>query len=135
MLSWGGLSDRIGMRNSLVIVFVLTVIGLALLAWGGSTAVMWVAVAVFGLGMGGEMPLVPALVGERYGKERLSTMTGAIFVFALVGTAGGPYFGGAIFDWAGSYFWALAGSAAMVTGSLSITLRLGPAPQGLERQR
>lgn len=133
-LSSGLLSDRFGVRNSLVACFAVVVVGIALLTWNASIGIMWVAVAFLGLGQGGELPLVPAIVGERYGKERLTTVTGMVQTFVMVGSALGPYVGGAIFDWTGSYFWALLLLAGMAFTSLILAWRLGSATDGLQTE-
>ncbi len=133
-LTMGALSDIFGVRSSLAICFAVTIMGLALMAWGASMAMIWVAVALYGLGQGGEIPLVPAVVAEHYGKERLSTISGMVAVFTMASTAFGAYSGGAIFDWTGGYFWAFVIMIAMVATSLVMALRLGTASVTLRRQ-
>lgn len=126
-LASGLLSDNFGVRSSLVLCFGMVAVGIVLLLWNASVGMMWVGAALFGLGQGGELPLVPAVLRERYGKDRLTTMTGVVQTFVMAGGGLGPYFGGAMFDWTGTYSWALAVVSGMAAASLLLAWRLGPA--------
>jgi MFS family permease len=89
---------------------------------------MWIAVALFGAGFGGVAPLVPAVVGERFGTEHLSKITGAVMIGAFAGAAIGPWMGGFLFDVFGNYALALATATLFALVALTITLRL-PSPR------
>jgi MFS family permease len=92
--------------------------------WNASLSMLWVSAVLFGFAFGGAIPLVPGILGARFGTERLATTTGIVISFMTLGAALGTYLGGFMFDLFGSYSWALALSAALAGISLVLALRL-----------
>ena len=127
-LGIGAISDRIGTKRDTAMCCILLVVSCLLLV-SKVPALMWVAVALFGVGFGGSMPLVPAIMGERVGIEQLSTATGVGSVGIFIGAALGPWLGGFIYDVSGSYLWALLLSAGAGTTAFIITIRMPSARQ------
>jgi MFS family permease len=127
-LAIGAFSDRIGTRRDTAMCCILLAVSCFLLI-SKVPALMWAAAALFGVGFGGSMPLVPAIMGERVGIEELSTATGVASMGIFIGAALGPWLGGYIFDVSGSYLWALLLSAAACIAALIITLRMPSAGQ------
>lgn len=123
----GAMSDRIGTKLDSAICCSLLAVAFLLLATK-IISLMWVAAGLFGVGFGGTAPLIPAMMSERVGTEHLSTATGLATIGASLGTAMGPWMGGAIFDISGSYLPALLLSAAFSVAALAITLWL-PSPK------
>ena len=95
--------------------------------WNISLSMLWVSVLMFGFSYGGEVPMIPSIIVERFGIERLQTIMGIIMAFSAIGSATGPYIGGIIFDIFDNYFWALTLGAIFTTLALVLVLRLGPA--------
>lgn len=122
-LALGSVSDRIGTRADLVLCFGSVGLSLVLLMLN-IPALMWVAVAVFGVGFGGTVPLVPAALAEYFGAERLATLTGMVFAWVSIGNALGPWMGGVVFDVTHSYLLALGLSAAFSAIAVMIVLRM-----------
>jgi len=125
-LVMGAVSDRIGIRAAVAVCFTLLTISLILMNWNVSLWMLWVSVLIFGFSYGGEVPMVPAIIAERFGTERLVTIMGIAMSFIFIGSAVGPYMGGLIFDLYDSYFWALVLGAVFTTVSLALVLRLAP---------
>ena len=122
-LGMGAVSDRIGTRRDTALCCLFMAVSYLLLI-SQIPALMWASAVVFGIGFGGVVPLVPALMGERVNIEQLSTATGVGTMGIFIGAALGPWLGGFIFDVSGSYLWALVLSAVASIVALIITLRL-----------
>ncbi len=122
-LAMGTVSDRIGAKADAVVCCACVTVSLILLSLK-LPVLMWVSVVLFGVGYGGASPLIPAIMGERFGTKHLATVTGAALVGANFGGAIGPWMGGLIFDISNSYLWALALAATFTAVALVIALRL-----------
>jgi MFS family permease len=127
-LGIGAISDRIGTKRDTAMCCILLAVSCLLLVTK-VPALMWVAAALFGIGFGGSMPLVPAIMGERVGIEQLSTATGVGSIGIFIGAALGPWLGGFIYDVSGSYLWALLLAAGAGIAALIITIRMPSARQ------
>ncbi len=85
-ISWGWISDRIGVITSLAIVFVLAALALATLGSGSGIAVLTVGVVVLGFAFGGVMSLFPPLTMGNFGPRNQGVNYGIIFsAYALSG--------------------------------------------------
>jgi predicted MFS family arabinose efflux permease len=122
-LGMGAISDRIGTRADAAICYALMFISFALLI-SKAPILIWVAAILFGIGNGGSIPLIPAIMGERVNIEQLSTAIGVATMAAMMGTALGPWLGGLIFDVSGGYMPALLLAAGASIAALIIILRL-----------
>ena len=101
MIGYG--SDRIGIKPSLLISFILM-----------GTALLWVMVAkevwmlylfaiIFGFGQGGLATLTSTVTAELFGLRSLGTIVGMVMFSFTLGGAIGPLLAGNIFDISGSY--------------------------------
>lgn len=124
-LGMGAISDRIGTKADASICCILLAISYVLLI-SKVPVLMWVAVVLFGIGYGGSVPLIAAIMGERVGIEKLAMATGVSTMGAFIGAALGPWLGGLIFDISGNYLWALILSVVFSIVALIIILRLPP---------
>lgn len=119
-LSFGWLGDKFDKRRAAALGFVLTSLGL--LSFGYvATARTWMLVpslVLIGLGYGGPVPMMPALVREYFGRARLATVLGLVMgVAALCGMAGPPL-AGLAFDILGSYQVVWFGFAGLVVAGM-----------------
>jgi len=107
----------IGWRKGLIIV---TAVLAASFVWISMAASLWmllVFVVIFGVGYGGKVPLIPALMCSYFGTKSLGQILGFIHAVSLIGGAIGPLLAGYIVDTTGHYdiafligagFWAVA---------------------------
>ena len=95
---------------------------LGLLSFGYvATGGMWLLVPflVFvGLGYGGPIPMMPALLREYFGRVRLATVLGLAMGVAALGGVVGPLLAGLAFDRLGSYQVAWFGFAGLVVAGM-----------------
>ena len=122
-LSFGWLGDKFDKRRVTALGFVLASLGL--LSFGYvATARTWMFVPflVFvGLGYGGPIPMMPALLREYFGRVRLATVLGLVMGVAALGGVVGPLLAGLAFDKLGSYQVAWLGFAGLVVvGMISL---------------
>ena len=115
--------DRIGTRALFLIYFGIQVGALLVLYPAGSTYwQLWMIAAVIGWNYGGMFTLFPATCLAFYGGKSQGTNYGLLFTaFGLAGFAG-PYAGGLLKDWTGTYFVPFALSAGMVAISFFLSL-------------
>jgi MFS family permease len=126
-LSFGWLGDKFDKKRAAALGFILTSLGLV--SFGFIAAVgTWMLVpslVLIGLGYGGPVPMMPALVREYFGRVRLATVLGLVMgVAALCGMAGPPL-AGLAFDILGSYQVVWFGFAGLVVAGM-ITLVTTP---------
>ena len=115
-LTFGWLGDKFDKRRVAALGFVLASLGL--LSFGYvATARTWILVpslVLVGLGWGGPVPMMPALVREYFGRFRLATVLGLVMGIAALGSMAGPPLAGLAFDRLGSYQVAWFGFAGLV---------------------
>ena len=104
----GYLLDRYFAPYVAVPCFILSALGLGLLATGASGWPAFVAAALIGLSAGAEFDLLAFLTSRYFGLRSFGEIYGLLFVAFLIGTSLGPIAYGAIFDLTGAYFWILA---------------------------
>jgi MFS family permease len=122
-LSFGWLGDRFGKTRVATLGFVLASLGL--LSFGYiATAGTWIllpSLVLIGLGWGGPVPVMPALVREYFGRVRLATVLGLVMGVAALGSMVGPPLAGLAFDRLGSYQVAwLSFAGLLVAGVVSL---------------
>lgn len=100
----GVIADKIGIKISLVCVFLLQVVAMALLyPAGSSTLFLGITAAVIGWNFGSMFTLFPAICGQYYGQTAQGANYGLLFTaFGLAGFAG-PLTGGILKDLTGTY--------------------------------
>jgi len=122
-LGFGWLGDKFDKRRIAALGFVLASLGL--LSFGyvatGGTWMLVPAIVIIGLGYGGPVPMMPALVREYFGRVRLATVLGLVMGVAQIGSMVGPPLAGLAFDKLGSYQVAWFGLAAFaIAGMISL---------------
>lgn len=101
---------------------------------GAGTLMIVLFLIPFGIGYGGPIPMMPALLREHFGRTRLGTVLGLALGVAALGTIAGPPLAGWIFDAYGSYrgAWfvfsgvALAGMVSFITTPAAGKVMPGP---------
>jgi predicted MFS family arabinose efflux permease len=125
-LLFGFVSDRVDRRLAFGLASALQATGVALLLFAQSYPSLLVAGGVFGLGMGGIVPLWGAVVGAGFGRLAFGRVMGLMSPFMVpVQTLGVPL-AGYIFDRTGRYdmaFYTFLGTYAASIAAISL-LRL-----------
>jgi MFS family permease len=122
-LSFGWLGDRFDKRRVASLGFAITSLGL--LSFGSIPAAgTWILVpslVLVGLGWGGPVPMMPALLREYFGRVRLATVLGLVMGVAALCSMVGPPLAGLVFDILGSYQIVWFGFAGLVVvGMISL---------------
>lgn len=103
----GMLSDRIGSRLMLLIMFgARAVTAILVVVWPGPAS-LGVFVLVFGLLGYGAIGVIGSLAAALFGKRQIGTILGSVYVFNQMGGAAGVYSGGLSYDLTGGYAAAL----------------------------
>lgn len=99
----GGLGDRIGNRNTLIIAFVLVVLALIWLFPAREIWQFYLFAVIFGFGYGGHIAQHSPLIGATFGLVSHGLIFSIVGVGMSVGSAIGPVMTGFIFDVTGNY--------------------------------
>ncbi|MBI4289457.1 MAG: MFS transporter [Chloroflexi bacterium] len=128
-LVMGPVSDRIGRKATLAIVYVLAGTTMLWLIVARDIWMFYLFAALFGFAYGGWIPMFPAMVADLFGMASLGALIGAVHVGNAVGGAIGPIIGGFIFDTTGSYVVAFILGAAIFYSAAALVLSVKP-PRG-----
>ena len=82
---------------------ILQGIGLSILLASSGTFITWIAIAVFGLGMGGVGTLTPLVIFDMFGLKQFGSITGLANLGITIPVLIGPILAGLIFDSTGEY--------------------------------
>lgn len=112
---WGGISDRLGRKWSLLTMCSFQAfIMLVFFEMGGAVSSFILAAAIIGFNFGGNFALFPAITADYFGSRNLGANYGWMFLsFGLAGIAG-PQVAG--------YFKDIAGAGEIATWSMSFTI-------------
>jgi MFS family permease len=117
-LLMGGISDRIGSHNALIITCALLLCSLVWLIFSSQMWMLYLFALVFGFAYGGEVPQMTLLIGQFFGLQAVMALTGATSAATRAGGALGSWAGGEVFDLTRSYLVAFASVAAI--GALAL---------------
>lgn len=128
-LSFGWFGDRFDKRWLSALGFVLVSMAVLLFNYVDVIGTWLLApfLILFGIGYGGPVPMLPALLREYYGRGRLGTILGLAMGVMAIGIMAGPPLSGWVFDTFGSYegaWFALSGVVILGTISLVTTPRV-----------
>ena len=118
----GFLPRRLPLRFVLALVGVLLVSGVLLLKRVGSPTEGYVAVSLFGLGIGGVLTLLPLAWADYFGRANYGAIRGLALSAQVLAQATGPLLSGVLRDFAGDYQVAL--SVFAVLSGLSVLAAL-----------
>lgn len=120
----GYIIDRIFAPYVAVVCFLLSSVGIGLLALGAIGPAAFLAVVFIGISMGAEIDMLAFLTGRYFGVENFGRVYGILFTSFLVGTSLGPVGYGYAFETLGSYIWVLYLSLGLMLLSAALTVRL-----------
>jgi predicted MFS family arabinose efflux permease len=122
----GGLvGDRCGALPTLRLALILDVVALALLLRAAAAAALGAFVVLYGLALGTQIAVIPAIAVTVLDAKRFGTLFGILQLAAMLASAVGPLLSGILFDATGHYglailLWMTAMTAAvMVAWSMS----------------
>jgi MFS family permease len=124
-LIWGSVSDRVGRRAALIMVYVVQAAAFGLFAARGSMAAIAVSAILFGLTAWSIPAIMAALCGDLLGSRLAPAGLGFVTLFFGIGQALGPSVAGWIADRTGSFVpaFVLAMVVALVGAGSSALLR------------
>ncbi|HEX8483793.1 MAG TPA: MFS transporter [Sphingomonas sp.] len=123
----GLLLDRVAAPLVTMMLFLLTAIGLTILAIGGIGLAAFGAL-VTGLAVGAEVDLIAFLVARHFPPTAYGKAYGAIYACFLLGGAIGPALSGALRDATGTYVVSLLCAAGLLAASVLVAARLRHVP-------
>ncbi|MBL4725405.1 MAG: MFS transporter [Rhizobiaceae bacterium] len=127
-VSLGVVIDKIGGKNAYIMCLIPVIVALVSLMFITNTTLLYVVVAVYGVGHGGLFTVVSPTIAEYFGLKALGGLFGIVIFFGTIGGAVGPVFAGYVFDTTGSYFIAFATLTVLATLALVTAIML-PAPK------
>ena len=132
---WAPLNDKLNNRKVSVVsgLFVYS-IGWGILLYVEKSLHLYIAATILGIG-GSGVALLPALVGDQFGRMSMGKVYGFINLFGAVGGAIGPIVAGYIYDATNSYTIAWkVGIIGAVIAAVSFML-VGKSPHDVKKQR
>ena len=120
----GYIIDRIFAPHVAVACFLLSAVGIALLAYGAIDAIAVIAVIFIGISLGAEIDMLAFLAGRYFGVQNFGRVYGVLFMSFLIGTSLGPVGYGLAYEILGSYDGVLFASIVLMVVSAIFTLPL-----------
>lgn len=102
----GPIADRVGGRVSLITIYVMEALLLAILIDApGSKMLITVAICGIGIVTGGCLTLTPILLAANVGLKQFGSISGLVWLCGTLGMLAGPVLAGRVFDLAGDYIY------------------------------
>lgn len=102
-LSFGSLGDFLDKRYLFAGSYVLMGTGVFVLEYAQTMKLVYLYIALFGVGFGGTVPLMPALQAEYFGRKAFGKIQGAMTPLVMIAGTTGPIMAGYLFDRTGAY--------------------------------
>ena len=113
-LGFGYLGDYFSKRYLFIVTYLFMAAGMIVLMYTRTMDMVYLFVLLFGIGFGGNVPLMPGIRTEYFGRSALGAIQGFMTPVMMLAGAIGPIFAGYIYDKTGSYH-----ISFMVTGVLT----------------
>jgi MFS transporter, OFA family, oxalate/formate antiporter len=122
---WGAASDKLGRKNSIVLMNLLQ--GIMMIAFffvGNKEVGLYIGAAIIGFNFGGNFALFPAATADLFGNKNVGINYPWVFMAYGVGGLVGPILGGVMGD-AQAWMWAFlpAGIACIAASAVAMTLK------------
>jgi len=116
----GVLGDYFDKRHLLFLAYLLISSGIFALAFAKNMYLVYIFIALYGVGYGGTVPVMASLRAEYFGRTALGKIQGFMSPVAMLAGAVGPVAAGYIFDKTGSYTFALnvVGVVVLIGGGI-----------------
>jgi MFS family permease len=125
---FGTLSDRIGRRRGLALVFAMQALAYALAALGRDGAPLYLSIGLFGIVAWSIPSIMAAAVGDSMGPRHAADAIGTVTVIFGLGQITGPAIAGFAADATQSFAASFAIAAALAGLAIALALRLRPPP-------
>jgi OFA family oxalate/formate antiporter-like MFS transporter len=122
---WGAASDKLGRKNSIVIMNLFQGVMMIAFFFVGSKEIgLYFGAAIIGFNFGGNFALFPAATADMFGNKNVGVNYPWVFMAYGVGGLIGPILGGAMGD-AQAWMWAFvpAGIACIIAAGVATTLK------------
>jgi sugar phosphate permease len=127
----GFLPRRWPLRYTMALAGALLAAGAAAMIWIGSARDGYVAGALFGLGIGGVLTLLPLSWANYFGRASYGAIRGVALSMQVLAQATGPLMSGVLRDWTGNYVRSLELFA--ILAALATIIALVARPPGVAR--
>lgn len=125
-IAMGSVSDRIGIKPSLIIIFIMSSVTLLWLQVANGLWTLYLFALLFGFAYGGLSALQPLLIAGMFGLSSLGLLVGSFSVSFTTGSAIGVFAAGYMFDISGSYHLAFFSCAVLSIIGLVLTALIRP---------
>jgi len=126
---FGWLSDRLGRKIGMMMVYTLFTISYALVAANLPNPYLYASIGIFGLAVWSIPTIMSAAVGDYTGPARAVKAFGFITLFFGAGQITGPAVAGFLADMTGTFSMAFWLCAALTAGAVGLTYFLKPPPK------
>ncbi|MDP6514873.1 MAG: MFS transporter [SAR202 cluster bacterium] len=125
----GMIADRTSPSIVLFVCLLLQSVAVAVLAFSDSLWLALVFAVMYGIGFGGRVPLLTAIIGDYFGRRHFGTILGINMIPSNISMIIAPLFAGYMFDVNQSYFVPFASFSALgLLGTFAILFARRPAP-------
>ena len=98
-IAWGAMSDKLGRRNSIIIMMATQGIIVILFQWmAGTPALLYLGATLIGFNFGGNFALFPTITADTFGAKFIGQNYGWVFLAYGIGGIFGPILGGKLGD-------------------------------------
>jgi len=98
-IAWGAISDKLGRRNSIMIMMATQGIMVILFQWmAGTPALLYIGATLIGFNFGGNFALFPTITADTFGAKFIGQNYGWVFLAYGIGGIFGPILGGKLGD-------------------------------------
>jgi OFA family oxalate/formate antiporter-like MFS transporter len=98
-IAWGAISDKLGRRNSIMIMMAKQGIMVILFQWmAGTPALLYLGATLIGFNFGGNFALFPTITADTFGAKFIGQNYGWVFLAYGIGGIFGPILGGKLGD-------------------------------------
>ncbi len=102
-LIFGYLGDFLDKRFLFSVSYALMGTGIIVLLYAKTMPMVYLFILIFGVGFGGNVPLMPSIQAEYFGRTAMGKIQGSMTPLIMIAGAGGPIMAGYFFDHLGSY--------------------------------